>query len=303
MPEYLHHQQVQVGEPLGKIIPLGLGDLLTRLLGGKMVKSEHQAAEKLDLMGHIAQGPHRAAAFLDASAVPSLRLKVVQPLLDGLQAGLQPGRQVILAFDGRPADFLKLLFVDPPRHSESPCAAGHPGRTDDAAIHQEVQMDSVDFPTVCRAALPDQGWTPLRDAIAAVLKPLHARIVRAAGSADPAAEPRLDVAPESWLPTGHDYCDRLMAEIRQSAPAPEPEPEAGEAVDGFELINPAALLAEADRTARTEPATVAEARDMISDPAAALLAPELHRQVAWLVALADLRHRRATAALGGRTVA
>lgn len=160
-------------------------------------------------------------------------------------------------------------------------------------------MDNADFPTAYRAAQPDQGWTPLRDAIAAVLKPLHARIVRAAGSADPAAEPRLDVTPESWLPAGQDYCDRLMAEIRQ----PELDPEPAEAVDAGELIDPAALLAEADRTARTESATVAEARDMIADPAASLLAPELHRQVAWLVALADLRHRRASAALGGRTVA
>lgn len=153
-------------------------------------------------------------------------------------------------------------------------------------------MDDVDFPTAYRAAEPDQGWPPLRDAIAAVLKPLHARIVRAAGSADPAAEPRLDVAPESWLPAGDDYCDRLMAEIRRSEPT-----------EAVEVVDRAAYLAAIHATALEEPDTVAEARALLADADAALEKPEAERQAAWLVALADLQHRRDAVAQFGGTAA
>lgn len=71
----------------------------------------------------------------------------------------------------------------------------------------------------------------------------------------------------------------------------------------LEVLDHASFYGEVDRTAREEPTTVAEARAMIADPQAALAESELERQVAWLVAGADLRQRRASAAQGGRTVA
>lgn len=133
--------------------------------------------------------------------------------------------------------------------------------------------------------MSDDHLHPAIRPVALILQSLYARIVRVRGAAEPPAAalaPAADVAPPAGPSIDLDFT---------------PQPEI------FELIDPAALLVEADRTARAEPTTVAEARDLIRDPHAALEAPEMHRHVAWLVAGADLRHRRACAAPGGRTVA
>lgn len=119
--------------------------------------------------------------------------------------------------------------------------------------------------------------------IAMILRPLYSRIIR-----DPSLMGQSPGAKAS-----EPALSNSEPEVLDFTPQPEI----------FELIDPAALLVEADRTARAEPTTVAEARDLIRDPHAALEAPEMHRHVAWLVAGADLRHRRACAAPGGRTVA
>lgn len=162
----------------------------------------------------------------------------------------------------------------------------------------EVQMDNVDFPAAYRAARPDQGWTPLRDAIAAVLKPLQARIARAVGSTDSVVAPSLDDAPEQWLPAGHDYCERLMAGLHQPEARTVPI-----GVGAVEVLDSAGFHAAIGDIARDEPGTVSQARALLADPHAALAEPEAERQVAWLVALADLQHRRAVAAKLGGTAA
>lgn len=56
-------------------------------------------------------------------------------------------------------------------------------------------------------------------------------------------------------------------------------------------------------TAAAEPETVSEARAVVANPAFAATHSADYRQCAWLVALADLRHRRTAAAATGGTVA
>lgn len=56
-------------------------------------------------------------------------------------------------------------------------------------------------------------------------------------------------------------------------------------------------------TAATEPETVSEARAIVANPAFAATRSADYRQCAWLVALADLRHRRSGTAQTGGTAA
>lgn len=57
---------------------------------------------------------------------------------------------------------------------------------------------------------------------------------------------------------------------------------------------------DAHHTAAAEPETVREARAIVANPAFAAAHSAGYRQCAWLVALADLRHRSgATASTGG----
>ena len=60
---------------------------------------------------------------------------------------------------------------------------------------------------------------------------------------------------------------------------------------------------DADVTAATEPETVREARAIVANPVFAAARSTDHRQLAWLVALADLRHRRTAAGATGGTAA
>lgn len=103
------------------------------------------------------------------------------------------------------------------------------------------------------------------------------------------------------VPQNHDYCDRLIAGLRDDAAAADPAPAADSGQ--MEIVDSFAFHAAISDTARDEPATVAQARALLADPQAALAEPELERQVAWLVALADLQHRRADAARCGGTAA
>ncbi|SDL36503.1 hypothetical protein [Paracoccus chinensis] len=139
----------------------------------------------------------------------------------------------------------------------------------------------MDTPTTTPPRAPAVHPAPRH--IAMILRPLYSRIVRVRSLLD---LPPDVLASEPTQPSANAGVFQI-----------EPQPEL------YDVLYPAALVAEADRTAKAEPATVAEARDLIRDPRAALDAPELHRHVAWLVAGADLRHRRASAATGGRTVA
>ena len=71
----------------------------------------------------------------------------------------------------------------------------------------------------------------------------------------------------------------------------------------MDIVNIPKAWREAQRTATAEPDTVREARALVADPAAAAAQPTAWRQVAWLVAKADLRQRRTYAAVAGGTAA
>lgn len=71
----------------------------------------------------------------------------------------------------------------------------------------------------------------------------------------------------------------------------------------MDIVNIPEAWREAQRAARSEPDTVREARALVADPVAAAAMPTAWRQVAWLVAQADLRHRRTAALLAGGTAA
>ncbi len=76
----------------------------------------------------------------------------------------------------------------------------------------------------------------------------------------------------------------------------------GSAVPSFDWRDPERIAA-ANAVARTEPQTIARARALVANPPAALAEGSDERHAAWLVALADLRHRRTAAAATGGTAA
>lgn len=63
------------------------------------------------------------------------------------------------------------------------------------------------------------------------------------------------------------------------------------------------IIAACHDEARESPQTVVKARGLIADPVAAHRAGVVEMQMAWLVALADLRHRRTGTVSTGGTAA
>lgn len=88
------------------------------------------------------------------------------------------------------------------------------------------------------------------------------------------------------------------ARSRVPAPPPTPQPEAAPptAEQAFEIADPHEVFAAIMETAREQPATVADARALIADAEAARHQHQLERRIAWMVALADMRLRRANIA-------
>ena len=184
--------------------------------------------------------------------------------------------------------------------------------------------------------MPDERRFPGFQPVATILRPLYARIVQtrmgvrqrhgqmlepadgigegeflaAGGNPDPTlqggtfqvSEPLLDpVEPVLDLVVGHAAASPDLAEAQPAGASARVQAINGR--DHLEVLDPVSFYGEVERTALKEPTAVAVARALISDPRAAVLESDVQRQVAWLVAGADLRHRRASAAQDGRTVA
>lgn len=93
-----------------------------------------------------------------------------------------------------------------------------------------------------------------------------------------------------------DLLHAARSRVPASPPTPQPEAAPPTAIQMIEAADPRDISAAIRSIAREEPATVADARALIADPEAARRKHPVERKIVWMMALDDLRLRRANIA-------